>query len=133
MKRHFAAAVLTLAAIIALPAVPAQAADLHQQKYPDVVNVKVQARGHNRFDFDVTVSSPYDTPQRYADAFRVMNADGMTYGVRELLHDHASEQPFTRELYGVQIPQGVRAVLVQARDKQHGYGGKSMQILLPGR
>jgi hypothetical protein len=30
-----------------------------------------QARSPDTFDSDVTVSSPYDTPQRYADAFHV--------------------------------------------------------------
>ena len=103
------------------------------QKYPDVLNVKVQARGDQRFDFDVTVSSPYDTPQRYADAFRVTGADGRTYGERKLLHDHANEQPFTRDLYGVDIPAGVQSVIVQARDLKNGYGGKSMEVKLPGR
>lgn len=103
------------------------------QKYPDVVDVKVHAHGENRFDFDVTISSPYDTPQRYADAFRVMSADGLVYGERKLLHDHANEQPFTRDLYGVSIPAGVRVVVVQARDQRFGYGGKMVQVALPGR
>lgn len=104
-----------------------------QQKYPDVVAVKVQSRGENRFDFDVTVSSPYDTPQRYADAFRVISVEGQPYSERKLLHDHASEQPFTRDLHGVLIPAGIRAVVVQARDQKFGYGGKTMQVILPGR
>ena len=133
MKRNFVIVVITLAAIFAMLAVPVQAADMQNQKYPDVVKVTVQARGQNGFDFDVTISSPYDTPQRYADAFRVMSHDGVSYGERILLHDHASEQPFARELNGVHIPPGVQAVVVQARDKKHGYGGKAMQILLPGR
>jgi hypothetical protein len=46
------------------------------QQHPDIIDVKVQARSANRFDFDVTLSSPYDTPQRYADAFRVVGSDG---------------------------------------------------------
>lgn len=111
----------------------AQATGTESQHYPDVVDAKVQARGANRFDFDVTVSSPYDTPLRYADAFRVMNAKGVTYGERTLWHDHASEQPFTRDLYGVVIPPGVRVVVIQARDKKYGYGGKTLQVTLPGR
>ena len=103
------------------------------QKFPDVLAVKVQARGANRFDFDVTVSSPYDSAERYADAFRVSGKDGKVYGERALLHDHASEQPFTRDLYGVSIPPGVRSVIVQARDRKYGYGGKVREIALPGR
>jgi hypothetical protein len=111
----------------------AQPAGVAQQKHPDVVAAKVQARGAETFDFDVTVSSPYDTPQRYADAFRVLDKDGVVYGERILLHDHAGEQPFTRDLYGVKIPRGVRSVVVQGRDRKFGYGGKTVEVALPGR
>ncbi len=111
----------------------AQAAGGAAQRFPDVVAAKAQARGADVFDFDVTVSSSYDTPQRYADAFRVQGKDGKVYGERILLHDHAGEQPFTRDLYGVRIPRGVRVVVVQARDMKYGYGGKSVEAALPGR
>jgi hypothetical protein len=104
-----------------------------EQKHPDVVDVKVQARGNNRFDFDVTLSSPYDTPQRYADAFKVLDAQGKQLGERVLLHDHQTEQPFTRDLHGVVIPPGVKVVTMQGRDQKYGYGGKTMQVTLPGR
>jgi hypothetical protein len=102
------------------------------QKFPDVIAVKVRERGADRFDFDVTVSSPYDTPQRYADGFRVVAPGGQVLGERKLLHDHADEQPFTRDLYGVSIPAGVQRVTVQARDQRFGYGGKSIDVFLPG-
>lgn len=132
MKRYLAAvAAVLIVAIVGIDS--AQPNGSESQKYPDVVAVKVQARGANRFDFDVTIASPYDTPQRYADAFRVMSADGVSYGERKLLHDHADEQPFTRELHGVSVPAGVKAVVVQARDQKFGYGGKTVQVALPGR
>ena len=50
-----------------------------------------------------------------------------------LLHDHQNEQPFTRDLYAVKIPQAVKTVLVQARDQKFGYGGKVVEVQLPGR
>ncbi len=104
------------------------------QRFPDVVNVRIRARGSSSFDLDVTVSSPYDTPQRYADAFRATSEDGaVVYGIRELLHDHAGEQPFTRDLYGVQIPAGVRQIRVEARDRLYGWGGATRVVALPGR
>ncbi len=111
----------------------AVAADPSAQKHPDVVAAEVRGRAADVFDFDVTVSSPYDSPRRYADAFRVMGKDGHVYGERKLLHDHAGEQPFTRDLYGVRIPSAVRSVVVQARDMKHGYGGKTIEVALPGR
>ena len=104
-----------------------------EQKYADVVAVQVRPHGSGRFDFDTTISSPYDTPQRYADAFRVMSSDGVVFGERILWHDHASEQPFTRDLYGVDIQAGVKRVIVQVRDLKYGYGGKTVTVTLPGR
>lgn len=121
------------AAACAVAAAPLRAADVVNQKHPDVLAAKVRAGGTDAFDFDVTVSSPYDTPQRYADAFRVMGKDGTVYGERILLHDHAGEQPFTRDLYGVKIPRTVRVVVIQARDQRFGYGGKTIEAMLPGR
>ena len=55
------------------------------------------------------------------------------FGERKLWHDHAGEQPFTRDLYGVKIPRGIRAVIIQARDRKHGYVGKAVEVPLPGR
>ena len=104
-----------------------------EQRFPDVVAVRVQPGGENRFDFDVKVSSPYDTPQRYADGFRVVGKDNTVYGERKLLHDHADEQPFTRGLYDVTIPAGIKTVVVQARDRKYGYGGRAIEVNLPGR
>ncbi|MCL4744475.1 MAG: hypothetical protein KJZ83_03570 [Burkholderiaceae bacterium] len=118
---------------LALGAGNALCADVSKQRFPDVIAVSVQARGADSFDFDVTVSSPYDSAQRYADAFRAMGKDGKVFGERVLLHDHAGEQPFTRDLHGVRIPRGVRVVVVQARDQKHGYGGKTVDVALPGR
>ena len=103
------------------------------QRFPDIVAVKVRSAGAEVFDFDVTVSSPYDTPALYADGFRVTSLSGEVFGERKLLHDHQDEQPFTRDLHGVRIPRQVRQVVVQGRDQQHGYGGKSVQVQLPGR
>jgi hypothetical protein len=102
------------------------------QQFPDVLAVKVKMHGAALFDFDVTVSSPYDTAKRYADGFCVTGPDGRVYGERKLLHDHANEQPFTRDLHGVTIPPGVRHVTVQAKDQKYGYGGKAAAVSLPG-
>jgi hypothetical protein len=129
-RRELLALAVVAMAFLAGSAPPRVAAG---QQFPDVVAVKAQPRGAGKFDFDVTVSSPYDSAQRYADAFRVMGKDGKVYGERRLAHDHASEQPFTRDLYGVGIPLSVKTVVVQARDQKYGYGGKTVELPLPGR
>ena len=130
---HFRRVLTLLAPATLIAAAVVSFSGAAEQQYPNVIDVKVLARAPDRFDFDVTVSSPYDTPQRYADAFRVTGKDGKIYGERILLHHHADEQPFTRDLYGVPIPTGVKSVTIQARDKKFGYGGKTMEVSLPGR
>lgn len=133
LSRRGAVAATLAALAVPVTAARGQRAGTADQLYPDVVAVKVRAGSVGTFDFDATVSSPYDTPQRYADAFRVAGKDGQVYGERVLFHDHADEQPFTRDLYGVAVPAGVRLVVVQARDRKNGYGGKSVEVALPGR
>jgi hypothetical protein len=124
---------LTLA-LLACAMVPLAIGEGRQsQRFPDILAVKVRASGPEVFDFDVTVSSPYDTPARYADGFRVTSLSGEVLGERKLLHDHQDEQPFTRDLHGLKIPRSIGQVVVQGRDLKFGYGGKSVQVQLPGR
>jgi hypothetical protein len=101
------------------------------ERYPDVVEVEVVRATNGSFRFDVTISSPYDSPERYADAWRIVGSEGVVYGIRELLHDHAGEQPFTRSLIGVAIPDGVEFLTVEARDLVNGWGGDTLEVQLP--
>ena len=82
------------------------------------------------WSFDVTILSPYDSPERYADAWRILGADGTVFGIRELTHDHASEQPFTRSLGGIAIPDTVTVVTIEGRDKEFGWGGTTLDVAL---
>ena len=44
---------------------------------------------------------------------------------------HVEEQPFTRSLSGVKIPDGITKVTVRAHDLVHEYGGKVVTVTLP--
>ena len=99
--------------------------------FPTVVAAEAAQAADGTWRFDVTLSSPYDTPAHYADAWRVRDADGTVYGVRELLHDHANEQPFTRSLSGVEIPDGVTVVEIQGRDSENGWAPEHLEFELP--
>jgi len=101
--------------------------------FPDVEHVEVTASGANTFDFAVTISSAYDTPEQYADGWRVLAPDGTVLGEHTLTHDHASEQPFTRTQSGVEIPEGVSEVTIEGRDQANGFGGTTVTVDLPGR
>lgn len=97
----------------------------------DVVDVKVRRSAPGVYDFDVTVKSVDRGWDYYADAFEVLAPDGKLLGRRVLLHPHETEQPFTRDLYGVPIPPAIAEVVVRARHKPRGYDGITMRVRLP--
>lgn len=101
-----------------------------EQRYPDVVDVAVERTG-DTFSFEVTISSPYDTPERYADGWRIVGPDGSVYGEHTLAHDHANEQPFTRVQTDVEVPSDVTEVTVEGRDQEYGYGGETVTVSVP--
>ena len=61
----------------------------------------------------------------------MIGPDGAVLGERILAHPHVNEQPFTRSLSGVAIPNGITSVIVRARDLVHGFGGQEIAINLP--
>ena len=60
-----------------------------------------------------------------------MPPDGTVLGTCTLLHPHDAEQPFTRSLSGVAIPDHVVEVTIRARDRLHGYGGPELTVGVP--
>jgi hypothetical protein len=111
--------------------VPTPAALSGGDRHPDVLEVELHAQGDGAFDVVVTLSSPYDTPQRYADGWRVLDPEGNVLGTHTLLHDHAGEQPFTRTQRDLRIPPDVTEVTVEGRDQANGYGGLTITLEVP--
>jgi hypothetical protein len=64
----------------------------------------------------------------YANQWEVLGPEGKVLGTRVLYHPHVDEQPFTRSLSGVKVPEGVSTVTLRARDSVHGYGGKELAM-----
>lgn len=91
--------------------------------------MKVNPQNNQSFRFDVTLSSSYDSRERYADAWRVLDKDDNELGIRILGHDHASEQPFTRSTT-VEIPSGTTTVFVEGRDQANGWSGQRFEVEL---
>ncbi|MBU2957653.1 hypothetical protein Q4511_01050 [Paracoccus sp. 1_MG-2023] len=98
---------------------------------PAIVEAVDATRSANGWRFDVTLRHPDTGWDHYADAWQVLDADGNVLGLRELAHPHETEQPFTRSLSGVQIPDGIDTVYVQARCLIDGWGDKPVPIALP--
>lgn len=101
------------------------------EKLPDVLEVKLTRTSGDTFTAAVTISSPYDSPQQYADGWRVLDEGGEMLGEHTLGHDHASEQPFTRTQNNLKIPADVKKVTVEGRDQQNGFGGKTVTVEVP--
>lgn len=97
----------------------------------DVVAVTVDEEADGAFRFSATVRSADTGWEKYADRWEVRAADGTVLGVRELTHPHVEEQPFTRSLSGVEIPDGARVVTVTARDSVEGWCGATLEVELP--
>ncbi|WP_299673360.1 hypothetical protein [uncultured Roseobacter sp.] len=97
---------------------------------PQIDNVKARKSG-DTWRFDVTISHPDTGWDHYADAWRILDMDGNQLAIRELAHPHVEEQPFTRSLSGVRIPEGTTQVQVQARDLPGGWNPGTTIITLP--
>ncbi|WP_342068777.1 hypothetical protein [Yoonia algicola] len=80
--------------------------------------------------FSVTLSHPDTGWDHYADAWEVLDTDGNSLGIRELLHPHETEQPFTRALSGVKIPDGATVVYVRARCNVDGWSEDLFEVAL---
>lgn len=74
------------------------------------------------WSFNVTVLHADAGWDHYADGWEVATSDGTQLGFRKLLHPHDNEQPFTRSLAGVDIPNGTTTVMIRAHDSVHGWG-----------
>lgn len=102
-----------------------------EQRYPDVLEAELTMLGDGRYEISVTLSSAYDAPERYADGWRVLTADGTVLAEHSLAHHHADEQPFTRTRGPFEIPPDLATVTVEGRDLEHGYGGGTVTIDVP--
>lgn len=87
-----------------------------------VVEGAVATQTRDGWSFAVTVRHGDTGWDHYADGWMVLDRDGTELGYRELLHPHETEQPFTRSLSGVAIPDGTANVIIRAHDSVHGWG-----------
>lgn len=88
---------------------------------PEVVEAAATKSG-DTWHFAVTIRHGDTGWDHYADGWGVYLADGTELGFRKLLHPHVNEQPFTRALSGVLIPDGVTKVIIRPHDSVDGWG-----------
>ncbi len=96
----------------------------------EIVDVRITPSGSS-YRFDVTLRHADEGWDHYADGWEVRAPDGAVLGHRVLAHPHVEEQPFTRSLSGVAIPDGVAEVTVHAHDTVHGWGSAPVVVAPP--
>ena len=115
--------ILALSALSLLLAGPALADP------PVIKNVSMKQSG-GTWTFDVTIQHGDTGWEDYADGWRVLDAQGNQLGYRKLAHPHVEEQPFTRSLSGVRIPEGTTEVGIQASDSVGGWSSAIKTVRL---
>ncbi len=93
-----------------------------------VVKAATAQRVGNLWTFEVTVMHGDTGWDHYADAWRVVDMQGNELGLRNLAHPHVNEQPFTRTLSGVSIPEDVTEVGIQTRDTTTGWSTQITKV-----
>jgi len=94
----------------------------------DVVGASFVESSDGVFRFDVTIAHADTGWEHYANAFEIVGPNGEVLGTRVLVHPHVDEQPFTRSLNNVEIPDGITSIIVRAVDSVHERGGLEMVL-----
>ncbi len=110
-----------LLGLLALLAVPVLAGEVR------IVAVQLDQRGYE-WSASVTLEHADSGWAHYADAWRLVTADGTEFARRTLWHPHVNEQPFTRSLSGIVLPKGVTVFFVEAHDKVHGWSPDRVRV-----
>lgn len=97
----------------------------------DVIDVQLNKSGKTNYKFTVTISHKDTGWKHYVNKWDIIDEQGTVLGTRILHHPHVDEQPFTRSLSGVEIPESIKTVKVRAHDSVHGYGGKILNVEFP--
>ncbi len=97
---------------------------------PEIVAATAHRAGAG-WMIEVTLTHPDTGWEHYADAWSVHAPDGTVLGTRELMHPHEHEQPFTRALTEVGVPDGVRELTIRARCLVAGWGEETYTLTLP--
>ena len=93
----------------------------------EIVKVEVEPSAH-RWTFHVTLLHEDSGWDHYADGWRIVDGKGNEIGYRKLWHPHENEQPFTRSLANVLVPEKTNIIFIEAHDKVHGWSKQKVRI-----
>lgn len=90
-----------------------------------ILGADLAHQGNNIWSLKVTLKHDDTGWDHYADNWRLVDAKGTVLGDRVLFHPHVNEQPFTRSLNAIKIPeiavQQGDTLYIEAHDKRHGW------------
>lgn len=96
---------------------------------PAILDVKVEKSGMS-WRVDVTIEHPDTGWDHYADGWEVLDAEGNRLGYRVLHHPHVNEQPFTRSLTNLDLPDGTREIFIKAHCSVDGWTSEAARVEL---
>jgi len=97
---------------------------------PSVIEDATARASGDTWTVSVTLSHPDTGWDHYADGWNISTAQGEVLGNRTLVHPHVNEQPFTRSLSGVTIPDDVETLIVRARCNVDGWAGEPFELAI---
>ncbi|NMR27311.1 hypothetical protein HH219_17515 [Pseudoalteromonas sp. NEC-BIFX-2020_015] len=101
--------------------------------FAQVNDVFVTQQSSGTWCFNTSVRHNDQGWEHYADGWEILDLEGNQLGSRKLHHPHNNEQPFTRSQCDIAIPTKSSIVIVRARCNKHGFGGKSMVVILKNK
>ena len=93
-----------------------------------IVAAEFHNTGDSRWSVWVTLKHDDTGWDHYTDNWRVVDDQGNVLGNRMLYHPHVEEQPFTRGLDTVEVPESILTVYIEAHDKIHGWTKNRLTI-----
>lgn len=97
---------------------------------PEILDVAIEKQGMD-WQVSVTIRHPDSGWDHYADGWEVIDAKGKRLGYRELMHPHVDEQPFTRSLRNVMVPDGMREIYVRAHCSDGSWTAEPAAVAVP--
>ncbi|WP_120499313.1 hypothetical protein [Roseovarius sp. EL26] len=96
---------------------------------PEILDVKVEKMGM-MWSIHVTLQHGDTGWDHYADGWVVMDVEGNVLATRKLHHPHVEEQPFTRSLHSLVLPDGTREIRVKARCSVDDWSDQVTKVIL---
>jgi hypothetical protein len=93
-----------------------------------VVAVEMTEQAPQSWQVAVSVLHDDSGWEHYADKWRVLDPQGRVLAERVLLHPHVEEQPFTRSLDSVVIPETIGVVYIEVHDTQSAWASQRVEL-----